>query len=107
MKDTITHVEALDYEVQSSLWAGWVSWKWGQELAAKYYAAKVKRKVGRINARKARLQEIYDDMQMKARMKAHLEAVAPLVNEKPEEGCICRGFYMPPNCPLHGRMQKR
>lgn len=37
----------LTYEVHSSWWAGYVRSEWGRELAATYFAWKVKRKYGR------------------------------------------------------------
>lgn len=45
----ITRAQALAYEVSSSWWAGMVSWKWAQDLAARYFAWKVKRKYNRYN----------------------------------------------------------
>jgi len=43
----------LDYEISSSWWASWIGWNWGQELAGKYFAWKVKRKYARYKQRKA------------------------------------------------------
>lgn len=37
----------IEYEVRSSWWTPYVSWKWGQELAGSYIAWKVKRKYRR------------------------------------------------------------
>lgn len=36
--------DLLDYEVAGSWWAQWLSSEWLQTLAAKYFAATVKRK---------------------------------------------------------------
>lgn len=38
----------VKYEIYSSWWAGLVSNRWLQELAAKYYAWKVERKIKRL-----------------------------------------------------------
>ncbi len=48
----------LDYEIRSSWWASWIGWNWGQELAGKYFAWKVKRKYARYNQSKAWEQRI-------------------------------------------------
>ncbi len=39
--------DALRYEVGSSPWVGYISWKWAQGLASHYLAWKVKRKWNR------------------------------------------------------------
>ena len=39
--------EVLDYEIRSSWWAPWISYKWAQNLAASYYSYKVSRKFNR------------------------------------------------------------
>ena len=47
--DKIEMKEALMYEVMSSLWAGFIWFEWGRELASSYYAWKVKRKYRRYS----------------------------------------------------------
>ena len=53
-----TATQALMYEVHSSLWASWISWEWAQELAAKYYAWKVNRKMRKIKSRQENMRRI-------------------------------------------------
>jgi hypothetical protein len=53
-----TATQALMYEVHSSLWASWISWGWAQELAAKYFAWKVNRKMRRIAFRQENMRRI-------------------------------------------------
>lgn len=43
----ITAMQALDYEVQSSWWAGEMQWPLLQSLAGKWFGWKVRRKYGR------------------------------------------------------------
>ena len=40
-------MEILKYEINSSWWVGYVSWNWAQDLTAKYFSWKVKRKYRR------------------------------------------------------------
>lgn len=54
----ITHREAVDYEVRSSWWTPYVGWEWAQTLAARWYAWKVNRKMGRIIESERRWNEI-------------------------------------------------
>lgn len=42
----------LDYEIRSSWWASWIGCEWGQRLAGKYFAWKVKRKYVRYKESK-------------------------------------------------------
>lgn len=37
----------IRYEIAASWWASWVGWGWGQSLTGKYFAWKVRRKLGR------------------------------------------------------------
>lgn len=46
--------QILDYEVKSSWWASFVFWGWGQELAASYFAWKVKAKYARYSRSETR-----------------------------------------------------
>ena len=46
----ITYKEALDYEIRASWWAPWVSIGWMQDIAARYFAWKVKRKMRRVRS---------------------------------------------------------
>lgn len=39
--------EVLNYEIHSHWLAGWISFKWGQDLMGKYFAWKVRRKYNR------------------------------------------------------------
>lgn len=55
---TITRLQALDYEVQASWWASWISNDFLQGLAGRYFAWKVNRKMGRIEAQQARWADI-------------------------------------------------
>lgn len=48
----------LDYEIRSSWWALWISWNWGQELSARYFAWKVTRKYARYRQSKIREKRI-------------------------------------------------
>lgn len=43
-KGRITMGQTLKYEVQSSWWAGLISWPWLQQIASKYFAWKVRKK---------------------------------------------------------------
>ena len=47
IRDTITMMQALDYELKSSLWASWISINWMQEISGFYFAWKTKRKYNR------------------------------------------------------------
>jgi len=49
--ETITPIQALKYEVAASWWVPYISIEWIQNLAAKYYARKVNRKITRIMRR--------------------------------------------------------
>ena len=48
----------LDYEVMASWWACLIWWGWGHTLAAKYYAWKVNRKLGRVRRRNAGIRRL-------------------------------------------------
>ena len=39
--------DALDYEIQSAVWPGFISWPWAQTLASRYFTWKVRRKWAR------------------------------------------------------------
>lgn len=47
----MTRRELLDYEIQSSRWAGLISWNWLQDMAARYFARKVNTKYARWQRR--------------------------------------------------------
>ena len=59
MRNPIDIQQALEYEIESSWWAELIGAAWAQDLAARYFAWKVKRKMGRIFAKNRRLEEIY------------------------------------------------
>lgn len=40
----ITLLQALDYEVNASWWAGYITWPWLQEVAALWFKWRVRRK---------------------------------------------------------------
>lgn len=46
-KKTITMYEALTYEIESSWWAGSISWPWLQMIISSYFAWKVRKKYAR------------------------------------------------------------
>jgi hypothetical protein len=54
----MTRTQALYYEVHSSWWAGWIGWVRAQDVAAKYFAWKVNRKMDRIERRVGRINQI-------------------------------------------------
>lgn len=43
----------IEYEVKSSWWTKYISFDWMQELAARYFAWKVERKIARLNKNRA------------------------------------------------------
>jgi hypothetical protein len=58
MSVPLTRTQALYYEVHSSWWAGWIGWSRAQDVAAKYFAWKVNRKMDRIKRRAGRIKRI-------------------------------------------------
>lgn len=40
----ITLHDAVEYELRGSWWASWVFWGWGQELTARYFVWKARKK---------------------------------------------------------------
>ena len=57
----MTRLDVLAYEVNSSFFASLIWWEWGQDIASRYFAWKVKTKYNRYyNAmlRKDRLDEV-------------------------------------------------
>lgn len=52
MEEQIPRHKILEYEINSSLIAPWISWGWMQDLIAKYFAWKVNKKYQRYQARK-------------------------------------------------------
>jgi len=55
-------VQILEFEVKSSLWAGYISNQFLQSLVGKYYARKVKNKRKRIKRREDRINFIKDNL---------------------------------------------
>lgn len=51
----MTDIELARYEVEGSWWAPHVSWEWAQRIAGRYFAAKVRRKLGRAARARVRL----------------------------------------------------
>ena len=64
-KPTIKIVDLLDYEINSSAWAGLIDFKWGQDLAGVYFSWKVKRKHRRYLQNKVLKQEYNHDINQK------------------------------------------
>ena len=56
---SVDSIVILDYEVCSSWWASWIWFESGQNIAASYFAWKVKRKYGRYVAMKKAQMEIW------------------------------------------------
>ena len=46
----ISYEQALFYEIQASWWVSWVSIDWMRDIAARYFAWKVRRKMRRIRS---------------------------------------------------------
>lgn len=44
MLHMVTHAGAREYEIKGSCWASWVPWDWAQNLAARWFCWKTRRK---------------------------------------------------------------
>ncbi len=60
---TLSMADLMHYEIQSSRWASYISWNWAQELSARYFAKKVKRKYRRYIATRIMMNRVKNQNQ--------------------------------------------